>query len=95
MLGLINQSRTRFNNPYALKALYCSYVRSILEYNSIVWLSIRNRVRLPFLELENVIDFAHELLSIQPAENDRIVICTDYISPDAMFPSNYSGTVYC
>ncbi|XP_016663060.1 uncharacterized protein LOC107884772 [Acyrthosiphon pisum] len=49
---------------------------------------------LPFLEPENVIDcFTDDFLAIQPAENDRIVIFTDYIfenyiSPDAMFPPN-------
>ena len=37
MLGFINRSCKSFNNPHALKALYCSYVRSILDYNSIVW----------------------------------------------------------
>lgn len=37
MLGFINRSCKTFNNPYAFKELYCSYVRSILDYNSIVW----------------------------------------------------------
>ena len=37
MLGFINRSCKSFNNPYALKALYYSYVRSILDYASMVW----------------------------------------------------------
>lgn len=35
MFGFINRRCKSFNNPYVLKALYCSYVRSILDYNSI------------------------------------------------------------
>lgn len=37
MLGFINRSSSDFNNPKALKSLYCSFIRSILEYYSIVW----------------------------------------------------------
>lgn len=37
MLGFINRNCKSFNNPYALKALYYSYVRSILDYASMVW----------------------------------------------------------
>lgn len=37
MLGFITRSGKNFKNPIVLKSLYCVYVRSILDYNSIVW----------------------------------------------------------
>jgi hypothetical protein len=37
MLGLIMRSCNNFDNPLALKSLYCVFVRSILDYNSIIW----------------------------------------------------------
>jgi len=37
VLGFINRSCKSFNNPYALTPLYYSYVRSILDYGSMVW----------------------------------------------------------
>lgn len=36
-LGFIKRSCQDFKNPTALKALYCSHVRSVLDYNSIIW----------------------------------------------------------
>jgi len=36
MLGFINRSCKDFVNPLALKSLYCSFVRSLLDYGSIV-----------------------------------------------------------
>lgn len=39
MLGFINRSCKDFVNPLALKSLYCSFVRSLLDYGSIVWSS--------------------------------------------------------
>lgn len=36
-LGFINRSCKYFKNSTALKALCCSYARSVLDYNSIVW----------------------------------------------------------
>jgi len=37
MLGFISRTCSDFNNPIALKSLYCSFVRSVLDYNSVVW----------------------------------------------------------
>lgn len=37
ILSFIKRFTYNFNDPYTLKALYISYVRSILEYCSIVW----------------------------------------------------------
>jgi hypothetical protein len=37
MLGFISRICSDFNNPKALKSLYCSFVRPILKYNSVVW----------------------------------------------------------
>lgn len=37
MLGFVRRCTNRFNDIYALKALYCSLVRSILEYAVCVW----------------------------------------------------------
>uniref|UniRef100_A0A2S2QBB0 RNA-directed DNA polymerase n=1 Tax=Sipha flava TaxID=143950 RepID=A0A2S2QBB0_9HEMI len=37
MLGFIMRSCNNFDNPIALKSLYCAFVRSILDYNSIIW----------------------------------------------------------
>jgi len=36
MLGFVSRFCSDFNNPVALKTLYCSFVRSILNYNSVV-----------------------------------------------------------
>lgn len=37
MLGFIKRFSYHFNDPYTIKTLYVSYVRSILEYCSVVW----------------------------------------------------------
>lgn len=37
MLGFMIRLCTDFDDPYTLKTLYCSIVRSILEYSSVVW----------------------------------------------------------
>lgn len=37
MLGFIKRFSYHFNDPYTIKTLYITYVRSILEYCSIVW----------------------------------------------------------
>lgn len=37
MLGFISQSYNNFDNSAALKSLYCTFVRSILDYISIIW----------------------------------------------------------
>lgn len=37
MLGFIKRFCYNFRDPYTIKTLYISYVRSILEYCSIVW----------------------------------------------------------
>lgn len=37
MLSFINRFCHNFNDPYTIKTLYIAYVRSILEYCSIVW----------------------------------------------------------
>lgn len=37
MLGFIRRNTTDFTDPYALKTLYCSLVRSILEYAVVIW----------------------------------------------------------
>ena len=38
MLGLIKRFGKEFSDPYVTKSLYCSLVRSIIEYGSIVWM---------------------------------------------------------
>lgn len=35
MLGFINRSTKKFNNPTTIKTIYCSLVRSVLEYGSL------------------------------------------------------------
>lgn len=37
MLGFVKRICFNMSNPYALKSIYCAYVRSRLEYASIVW----------------------------------------------------------
>jgi hypothetical protein len=37
MLGFIMRSCYNFDNPLVLKSLYCAFVKSILNYNSIIW----------------------------------------------------------
>lgn len=37
MLGFIKRFSYNFKDPYTIKTLYISYVRSILEYGSVVW----------------------------------------------------------
>ena len=37
-LGLIKRFGKEFKDPYVTKALYCSLVRSILEYGTVVWM---------------------------------------------------------
>lgn len=37
MLGFIKRRASEFNNVWVTKTLYCSLVRSILEYGSVVW----------------------------------------------------------
>lgn len=37
LLGFIIRSCNNFNNPIALKSLYCAFVRSALDYNSVIW----------------------------------------------------------
>jgi hypothetical protein len=55
---------------------------------------LKNFFGLPFLDSDNVIHyFTDDFLAIFPAKDDRDVQFTDYvfenyISPDAMFPSN-------
>ena len=39
-LGLIKRFAKEFNDPYVVKSLYCSLVRSIMEYGSIIWMPI-------------------------------------------------------
>ena len=38
MLGFIKRQGKSFHDPYVIKALYCSLVRPILEYCSVVWM---------------------------------------------------------
>lgn len=37
MLGFINRSSKDFDDPFALRSLYFCFVRSVLEYASVVW----------------------------------------------------------
>ncbi|XP_050522268.1 uncharacterized protein LOC126894929 [Daktulosphaira vitifoliae] len=37
MLGFLKRNCWEFSNPICLKVLYCSLVRSIVEYGSIIW----------------------------------------------------------
>lgn len=37
MLGFVMRCAREFKDPYTIKSLYCSLVRSILEYASVVW----------------------------------------------------------
>ena len=37
MLGFIKRCCREFSDPYVLKSLYCAFVRSQLEYASVVW----------------------------------------------------------
>jgi len=39
-LGLVRRFAREFNDPYLFKSLYCSLVRSIIEYGSIVWMPL-------------------------------------------------------
>lgn len=41
MLGFIKRFSYNFEDPYTIKTLYISYVRSILEYCSVVWSPFR------------------------------------------------------
>lgn len=37
MLGFVKRLTKEFTDPYTLKTLYCSYVRSQLEHGSVIW----------------------------------------------------------
>ena len=37
LLGFISRTCRDMNNPHALRTIYCSFVRSILEYGCLVW----------------------------------------------------------
>lgn len=37
MLGFVKRQAFVFTDPYAIKSLYCAFVRSILEYASVLW----------------------------------------------------------
>ncbi|XP_039433577.1 uncharacterized protein LOC120415988 [Culex pipiens pallens] len=37
MLGFLKRSTKHFDDPYSLKSLFCSLVRSVLEYAVVVW----------------------------------------------------------
>ena len=37
MLGFLKRNSTDFKDPYTLKAIYCSLVRPLLEYCSVIW----------------------------------------------------------
>jgi len=37
MLGFINRNTQKFKNPTTIKTIYCSLVRSVLEYASLIW----------------------------------------------------------
>lgn len=37
MLGFVKRRSKEFNDPYITKAIYCSLIRSLLEYCSVVW----------------------------------------------------------
>lgn len=37
VVGFIKRNSWEFNNPICIKVLYCSLVRTILEYCSVVW----------------------------------------------------------
>lgn len=37
MLGFVIRCSKEFKDPYVVKALYCCFVRSILEFSSVVW----------------------------------------------------------
>lgn len=36
-MGFVIRSSRQFKDPYTLKTLYCSLIRSVLEYGSIIW----------------------------------------------------------
>lgn len=37
ILGFLKRNSMDFKDPYTLKALFCSIVRPLLEYNCIIW----------------------------------------------------------
>ena len=37
MLGFITRNMSDFKGPVCMKVIYCSLVRSILEFNSVSW----------------------------------------------------------
>jgi hypothetical protein len=42
MLGFVRRQYCDFNNIICLKTLYCAFVRSGIEYGSIIWSSYQN-----------------------------------------------------
>lgn len=50
-LGFILKIAVEFRDPFCLKALYCSLVRSILEFGSVIWCPYQ---RVWIMRLENV-----------------------------------------
>jgi len=37
MLGFINRNTQKFRNPSTIKTIYCSLVRSVIEFASVIW----------------------------------------------------------
>jgi len=62
MIGFIMRSCNYFDNPQALKSLYCSFFRSIFDYNSIIWSPYTSG---PIYSLEAIQNHFLRLISIK------------------------------
>jgi hypothetical protein len=67
MFGFIRRLSREFRDPYTLKVLYVTYVRSKLEYANCVWHSFLNLLFIfarPFVRLYVCTDVCNQLVKI-------------------------------
>lgn len=83
MLGFISRFSRGINNPYALRSLYCSLVRQLVEYASPVWspYTLSNKMRLEALQRRFI-----RLVGVRMGF-DYLVVPVDDLSRDLNLPS--------
>jgi len=72
MLGFIMRSWEDFDNPLALKSLYCAFVRLVFDYNSVVWSPYTNNS--PIKSVESIQNrflsvLRHKCIVLRPAHS--------------------------
>lgn len=77
LLGFISRSTLNFKNPTSFIHLYCSLVRSILEYNSCIWsphyIIHKDRIEHVQKRALHIITYRFNLIRKHKAYNDRLL----------------------